>query len=170
MNIKEEKGITLVALIITVILTIILAVIGLEFGQDAIDKANLEDIKTDMISIKTKAKIIAEQYNFKDIENLIGTQLDEDNEAEGLQVSNIPDELRNIFEETTTNEQEETVTVMDITKLYKWGENDLKSQGLSTIDGNKYIVYYNLDDTNNCDVYYIKGIDGKYSLTELKDI
>ena len=68
MNLKKEKGITIVALIITVILMLILVGVGIDFGTDAINKARLEDIKTDMISIKTRAKIITEQYNFKDIE------------------------------------------------------------------------------------------------------
>ena len=75
MNLRMEKGITIIALIITIILMLILAGVGIHFGTDAIDKAKLEDIKTDMISIKTKAKIIAEQYNFKDIDSLIGSQI-----------------------------------------------------------------------------------------------
>ena len=71
MNLKIENGITIIALIITIILMLILAGVGMHFGSDALDKAKLEDIKTNMISIKTKAKIVAEQYNFKDIDNLI---------------------------------------------------------------------------------------------------
>ena len=75
MNLKIEKGITLVALVITIIIMLILVGVGLHFGGDAVETAKLEDIKTDMISIKTKAKIVAEQYNFKDIENLVGTKI-----------------------------------------------------------------------------------------------
>lgn len=144
MNLKIEKGITLVALIITIILMLILVGVGAHFGIDAIDKAKIEDIKTDMISIKTKAKIITEQYKFKDIDSLVGTAITSE-EANQL---NIP-----------TNEQ-----------TRKMSSSDLGKQGLSTIEGDKYVVYYNLDDPNNCEVYYLEGYQGKHSLTELQDI
>ena len=146
MNLKIEKGITLVALVITVILMLILAGVGLHFGTDAIDKAKLEDIKTDMISIKTKAKIIAEQYNFKDIDSLVGSKITSQEDASKI---GIEDNIEDI-------------------ELYKWTSEDLNSQGLSTIDGDKYIVKYDLGNPNNCEVYYIDGFDGKYSLTDLQ--
>lgn len=144
MSLNKEKGITLVALIITIILMIILAGTGVYLGDKAIDKAKLEDIKTDMISIKTKAKIIAEQYNFKDIENLVGSQI--------------------------TDEEATKLGIENSENIRKWSSSDLNSQGLSTIEGDTYIVNYNLEDTNSCEVYYLKGYQGKYSLTELKDI
>ncbi len=144
MNLKRENGITIIALIITIVVMLILLGVGLHFGSDAMDKAKLEDIKTDMISIKTKAKIIAEQYNFKDIENLVGTSIT-DEEANKLGITN-GDNVR------------------------KWSNDDLNNQGLTTIPGDTYIVNYNLEDTNGCEIYYSKGYQGKYSLTELKNI
>lgn len=144
MNLKIENGITIIALIITIILMLILAGVGIHFGSDAIDKAKLEDIKTDMISIKTKAKIITEQYNFKDIDSLIGSQIT-DTEAQGLNITN--------------NE-----------KFRKWSSSDLSSQNLSKIEGDTYVVYYDLDNPNNCEVYYLKGYKGKYSLTDLQNL
>lgn len=144
MNLNKEKGITVIALIITIIIMLILAGVGIHFGTDAIDKAKIEDIKTDMISIKTKAKIIAEQYNFKDIDSLVGTPIT-DEEAGKLGIAN--------------NEN-----------ARKWGSNDLKNQGLPTIEGDIYIVNYNLKETNSCEVYYLQGYNGKYSLTELNEL
>ncbi len=146
MNLKIEKGITLVALVITIIIMLILVGVGLHFGGDAVETAKLEDIKTDMISIKTKAKIVAEQYNFKDIENLVGTQISESE----IQKLNLSDK---------ENEQ-----------VRKWSSDDLNSQGLSTIEGDKYVVYYDLSNPNECEVYYIEGYKGKYSLSEMQDI
>lgn len=142
MNLKIEKGITLVALVITVILMMILVGVTIHFSTDAIQKANLEDIKTDMISIKTRAKIVAEQYNFKDIESLVGSPIT-DTEAQKLGLTNSD-------------------------KILKWSSNDLSSQNLSSIDGDKYVVLYNLEDPNECEVYYLDGYEGKYSLTELQ--
>lgn len=144
MSLKMEKGITLVALVITVILMMILVGVTIHFSTDAIDKANLEDIKTDMISIKTRAKIVAEQYNFKDIDTLVGSAIT-DEEAQKLGLTN--------------NEN-----------IRKWSSSDLSSQNLGAIEGNIYVVSYDLDDPNNCEVYYLEGYEGKYSLSELQNI
>ena len=125
MNLKIENGITIIALIITIILMLILVGVGMHFGSDALDKAKLEDIKTNMISIKTKAKIVAEQYNFKDIDNLIGTSLDTDNNQEGIQTGtyNIPDELNTIFNEKDS----EGKAKFDISNLYVWTKEDFRT-------------------------------------------
>lgn len=144
MNLREEKGITLVALVITVILMMILVGVTAHFSTDAIKKANLEDIKTDMISIKTRAKIVAEQYNFKDIENLVGSAI--------------------------TNTEAQKLGLTNSDKILKWSSEDLKNQNLSSIDGNKYVVSYDVDDPNNCEIYYLEGYEGKYSLTDLQNL
>ena len=146
MNLKVENGITIIALIITIILMLMLAGVGMHFGSGALDKAKLEDIKTDMISIKTKSKIITEQYNFKDIEDFVGSQAsDEDIQKLGL----------------TEKEKDQ---------IRKLSSDDLSSQGLSSIEGDIYVVYYNKDNPNNCEVYYLNGYQGKYSLSELQDM
>lgn len=171
MNLKVENGITIIALIITIILMLILAGVGMHFGGDALDKAKLEDIKTEMLSIKPKAKIVADKYNFKDIENLVGTPLDQDSNQEGIQTGTykISNELNAIFNE----KNEEGNAKIDISKLYVWTKEDLNSQGLNTIDvdDNKfYIVYYDLKDANSCEIYYSQGIQGQYSLSALQDM
>lgn len=146
MNLKVENGITIIALIITIILMLILAGVGMHFGSGALDKAKLEDIKTDMISIKTKAKIVTEQYNFKDIEDLVGSQAsDEEIQKLGL-------------------------TEKEKNQIRKLSSGDLSSQGLSSIEGDIYVVYYDKANPNNCEVYYLNGYQGKYSLSELQDI
>ena len=144
MNLKKEKGITIVALIITIIVMLILIGVGVEFGGDAIDKAKLEDIRTDMISIKTKAKIVAEQYNFKDIDSLVGT--------------------------TITDDEANKLGIVNSDKTFKWSENDLRNQNLSKIKGDTYIVQYDLENPNNCEVYYLEGYEGQYSLSQLQGL
>lgn len=144
MNLRKEKGITLVALVITIILMMILVGVTIHFSTDAIKKANLEDIKTDMISIKTRAKIVVEQYNFKDIESLVGSTIT-DTEAQKLGLTNSD-------------------------KILKWSSEDLKNQNLTSIDGDKYVVLYDVDDPNNCEIYFLEGYEGKYSLTDLQNL
>ena len=150
---KNSKGITLVALIITIIIMLILVGVSIQFGTKAIDKARLEDIKTNMLSIKTKAKTIEEKYSFGDIDSLVGIELVD----KTVLNSNLQSEL-----------QDKTV--------YKWDQETLNAQGLTEIkaDNSKfYIVYYDMDaEKPTCEVYYSVGyqIDGqtKYSLTDLE--
>jgi hypothetical protein len=144
MNLKSGKAITLVSLIITIVIMAIVIASGVELGKDAIKEAKLEDIKTDMISIKTKAKIVTEQYNFKDIDALVGTAI--------------------------TDEEASKLGIEKSDRILKWSSTDLSSQNLSNIEGDTYIVSYDLDNPNNCEVYYLKGYDGKYSLTELQEL
>lgn len=154
---KNKRGITLIALIITVIIMLILVGVGIYLGGDAVNKVNLEDIKAEMFSIKTKAKIVVDKYNFKDIENLVGTKYAD---AQGFNK-----ELVNSSFTGFTNEQKEN--------LYIWTKEDLENNGLTTIktDSDKfYVVYYNLDEPNSSEIYYSKGYDGKFSLSELQDI
>ncbi|MDO5556064.1 MAG: hypothetical protein Q4G09_05445 [Clostridia bacterium] len=163
MKLNKDNGITIIVLIITIIIMLLLIGGAIQYGKDAVDTAKLEDVKTDMISIKTKAKIEAEQYNFKDIESLTGTPLDEDPQ-QGIQQSNytIPIQLKQVFE-----------AELDISKLYIWTQQDLNNKGLNTIKVNQssfYIVYYNLQDTTSCEVYYSKGVENKYSLEELQEL
>lgn len=146
MNLKNEKGITIIALIITIILMLILVGVTVKVGTKEISKAKLEDIKTEMISIKTRAKIVKDKYDFKDIDNLVGTKLSEATDYNTGAID-IPDESKE--------------------NCYIWTQEDLNSQELSSIkvDKDKFFVVYYGDDI---EIYYSKGVDGKYSLTDLQ--
>ena len=67
---------------------------------------------------------------------------------------------------TMTDDYDEDISNLE---LYKWSSQDLINQSLSTIEGDKYIVRYDLENPNNCEVYYIDGFNEKYSLTDLQD-
>ena len=60
-KLKKEKGITLVALVTTIILIIILASIAVTGGSEIIKKANLENLKTNLLLVEAKAKEALEQ-------------------------------------------------------------------------------------------------------------
>ena len=150
MNLKNKKGITIIALVITVVIMLILVGVTVKIGTKSIDESEKEDIITNMISIKTRAKIVKDKYNFKDIENLVGTPLIEDTEH-------------------TTTDVKVEIPGEKINKCYIWTQEDLNDQGLASISSNKsefYIVCYGDDEI---EVYYSKAVDGKYSLTELQE-
>lgn len=62
---KNNKGITLIALVVTIIILLILAGVTLNYGTESIKNAKLETLKTNMMLIKAKAMEYVEQANFK---------------------------------------------------------------------------------------------------------
>ena len=82
---------------------LILIAVTVNFGRGAIRTAKLEDIRTSMITMQSKAKIIKEKYDFKEIPDLVGTKL-----------NSIPD----------------WITDSDGQELYKWDKGILDTQGL----------------------------------------
>ena len=149
MNLKNKKGITIIALVITVVIMLILVGVTVKVGTMSIDESEKEDIITNMISIKTRAKIVKDQFNFKDISSLVGTKFTDDTKYEKTNLNPaIPEEQKN--------------------NCYIWTQEDLNNQGLASINSDEskfYVVYYG---DNNTEVYYSIGVDGKYSLTDLQ--
>ena len=149
MNLKSKNGITIIALVITVVIMLILVGVTVRVGTKSIDESEKEDIITNMISIKTRAKIVKDQYNFKDINSLVGTKFTDDTKCEKVNLNSaIPEDEK--------------------ANCYIWTQEDLGAQGLTSIKSDEsefYVVYYG---DNSIEVYYSKGIDGKYSLTDLQ--
>ena len=115
----KNKGITLIALTITVIVLLIIAGITLSVGSNMIKKANLEKLKTDMLLIRTKGKEYVENANFK-----LGPNVDDAEDKE--------DKITNAKTELKGKELELTVTplkdVMEYIKGYL--QKVLSSMGL----------------------------------------
>ncbi len=149
---KKDNGITLIALIVTIIIMIILATIVVDFSTKAIDKAKLEDIKTNMLLIQGKSQTIYEKYLFKEIEELTGILYSEQNTyviSDGLL-----DHLK----------------VED--DIYIWGEEALNENGLGTIKTDEQTFY--IVDYTTSEIYFSKGYEYNdliyYSLTELQEL
>ena len=62
---NRTKGITLISLAITIIILLILAGISIYSGKGVIQKAKLEELKTNMLLIQAKAKEYVEEVNFR---------------------------------------------------------------------------------------------------------
>ncbi len=73
MNIKNNKGITFVALIVSIVILIIIAGTSIYVGMDISETAKFESVKTDLISLQGKCKIVAEK-NAIEGEQLYGTK------------------------------------------------------------------------------------------------
>ena len=68
---KKNEGITMLVLVITVILLLILSGISINTGNNIIKRANLENLKTNMLLIEVKGKEYVENGNFN-----LGTSFD----------------------------------------------------------------------------------------------
>ena len=62
-KVKENKGITLIALMVTIIILLIIVGIAIYNGKETIQKANLEELRTNMLLIEAKAKGLVEEKN-----------------------------------------------------------------------------------------------------------
>lgn len=150
---RNNKGITIVSLVITIILLIIITSVTIYIGNNIIKQVTLQNVNTDMMLIKAKVKTIAEQAKFnKDNSNYKGTPL-----------AQVPDNKK-------IDKLVEEEIVEDITKYYLLSKADLDSMGLEKVDiADGYLVNY-----ENEEVIYVRGLKNEdkmyYKLSEMKDL
>ena len=153
-NYSSNKGITIVALIITIIVMLILAAITIEFGTGAIDRAKIEDLKTTMLLIKGRAQIVADKESYG--ENYDNTGMVKLLETAAYDLSLL---------QSTLDELE------DDTNLYIWEQTAMDNNNIEvTITNTEFFVidystgeiYYSLGYTYNDNTYY--------SLTQMQNI
>ena len=163
MKVKNNKGITLIALTITIIILLILASITIYSGKESIKKAQLESLKTNMLLIKAKAKEYVEQASFKN----------------GVNKSEISEEAKNELkgkEANASDYSKQNITINGGEILYKLTSDNLKEMGLKDVKlgcNEEYLVKYNIKDVT-VEVYNTSGYENNgttvYSLSELEKI
>lgn len=157
---RENKGITLVALIITITVLLILAGISFYKGKETIQRAELEELKTNMLFIQAKAKEYVEEANFK-----IGINAPEEkietvrNDIYAKQEK--LEEVEEIPSQITQMENCAYYTMTNETKQ-KWGLEKLE-------DEKDYVIEFNEIDAS-VQIYYLPGYNGKYSLSDIDKI
>ena len=173
----KNKGITLVALTITIIILLIIAGISISVGKSMIKKANLEELKTNMLLIKTKGKEYVENANFK-----LGPNVETAEDKE-TRITNAKAELKG---KELTNAEKEELTANNIINTTGDGEftvycdlttneneNYLEQMGIKGLESNeengKFIIKYEMKNMT-VEVYNTVGYNGKYSLTDIDQI
>lgn len=161
MKMEQDKGITLVTLVITVIVLVIIAGITVYSGLDVIKRANLESMRTNMLLIQAKAKEYVEEADFK-----MGPNNDETKKVE----------VYNSYNFKKASEVTEISLPDKFTgdNFYYVTTDALNQMGLTNIaeelkDEEAYLVEFNEEDLE-VEVYNTLGYDGKYSLTELEEL
>lgn len=179
---RNNKGITIIVLVITIIVLLILSGISIKTGNNIIKQSNLENIKTNMLLVKIKAKEYVENANFK-----LGTAFDKvtDENDKNSRIAKAKEELQgeeisdiSIFKNNINISQEQLSNDnSNYTYYYKLDTPNLKDMGLSNVKSDKtdgyYIIKYNIKD-NEIEVYNTKGFENNkqiyYSLTEIQNI
>ena len=165
MKIIENKGITLVALIITIVVMMIIAGIAVNEGSESIEIANLESKKTNMLLIKAQAKKYVEEVNYRfgiKPENLS----EEQKNSIRIEIYETQGKLQKASEAGIT-----TPSGVDISKCYYVTQESLENMGLNQVSlQNNEKYYVSFDEENvSVEVYNTEGFKGKYSLTDIEN-
>ena len=171
---KKNRGITMVALVITIVVLLIIAGISIGAGNNAIKNSKLENLKTNMLLIEVKAKEQLENAKFR-----LGTSFDKATAEEKTnRVNTAKSEFTgeeivdgNIFNNNIKEDNTNNIY------YYKLSTQDLIDMGLKNVKSDEkngyYIVKYNLQDST-IEIYNTEGFDDEgnvvYSLTDIKQV
>ena len=166
MEIRNNKGVTLIALMITVIVLIIIASIAFNSGKKTIQEAQLEGLKTNMLLIEAKAKEYVEEANFK-----MGVNPDDTKKAQVIQEVYIDKAKLEIATSAELNIPE--IGGVDLSKCYAVDREALDIMGLSKVEleeGEYYLIEFNEIEAKVEEIYNTIGYRGVYSLSGLETI
>lgn len=158
-SLKRKNGVTLLALIIMIIVILILAGVSLTEGTRLIKKTKVENIMTNMITIRAKAKVYAEEVNAE-----IWDMAEESKSAERPKLylekynMSVPSNQTELISKVNSSINDENgCECYEITKetLRTMGLNELVDQ---TNNGD-YIVVYNAKDYTTLEIIYQPGIE-----------
>ena len=154
-----KRGITLIALIITIIVLIILAGTVIYSGTGMIKSVNLETIKTNLLLIQGKVELVSQHVDMKEKDaKLTGTKLADMKE----------DEVIKAFLEKQIIDSESKDS-----DFYVLKEQDLKDLELSNIQmesGMYYIVDYKTNDIITTKGYTATDGQTYYKLTDIEKL
>ena len=131
---KNQKGITLVMLAVTIVIMAILAGVTVNVGSDIIKQAKIQTLNTNMLLLQAKVKTISEEASFnKNTDNYKGSKI----------TSN--EKINNLKEKGVIENPEQ---------CYLLSKDDLNALGLEKVDiHDGYIVNYETEE-----IIYVRGI------------
>lgn len=160
-NFNSQKGVTLVALVITIVVLFILASIAINQGADLIGQARVQTYETNMLTIEARVKGYAE-----DIEAAIWTKNDSDKQLEREK------KFKEYGLEKTTVSSEVKLSIPQ-NYAYLITDEGLNKMNLGDLKGEKYIAIFDEKNYKNMDIVYPKGVNYDnstyYTLSELKE-
>ena len=175
---RRNKGITMVALVITIVMLLVLAGISIRTGNKVIKESQLENLKTNMLLIKVKGKEYVENANFK-----LGTNIDSATDKDA-RIESAKTELKieqeqqiNISDSILNGTNIDVSDTSEYIYYYKLSSQNLIDIGLTNVksdeDNGWYIIKYDVKNVQ-VEVYNTKGFENDenkyYSLTEIQDL
>ena len=168
-RIRKENGVTVIALVITIVVLAIIVSIAISSGKEVLEKANFEELRTNMLLIQAKSKEYVEQANFR-----MGIN-PEQKSAEEKQT--IREEVYGTASKDGAQLEKATDVpsnfgISDISTCYwltsaaqeKWGLNQIELES-----GERYLIRF--DETEETvEVYNTVGYEGLYTLTDINKI
>jgi hypothetical protein len=147
---KYESGASRVWLLIGIVILGIIIVFTTNFMKIEVKKETKENVKTQMLQVQAKAKIVFETYHVDKENGLKGEKLQEGEDIEKFQIPN-----------------------SDLEKYYKWNQDVLNEVGLGNIvlkDNAFFLINYETEE-----VIYSKGIEIEkgefyYKLSDIKKL
>lgn len=158
---NSKKGVTLIALIISIVVLLVIASIAIHEGSNLIGQAKVQTYETNMLSIEAKVKGYAE-----DIEAVVWTKNDSDKQPErekkfkeyGLEKTTISSDVQSAIPQNYA---------------YLITDDGLNKMGLDDLKGEQYIVIFDKNNYKNMDIVYPKGVNYEnntyYTLSGLKE-
>ncbi len=177
---KDNNGITLVALALTVIAMLIIGGVSIYEGRRAIGEAKIQTLETNMLAIKAKAKAYAEEV---DAGTWALNDTEKANKKKSLYTGSTSDNGYGMAEfsinslDNTVKSQIYSEINQSKCEVYEITNNTLEKMGLKDIakdEGSKYLVIYDSDNFNKMDIVYTNGIqlenETYYTLSVLQSI
>lgn len=170
----------MIALVITIVVIFIIATIGISYGRDLVDKSKVENLVTNMLTLKSKARVIEEEIESKTW-NLSSTV--EENETisqkeKGRRDCFTGDNYKFILLTESNYLEYGLKNIENGSVYYAVSKDALNKMGLQSLWKNEsyYIIKYTIQDDKyeDIDIYYTKGIkynkNTYYNLNEIKDL
>ena len=177
---ENNKGITLIALVITIMVMLGLTLVVINIGGESMDKANLQNLKTNMLLIEAKVKEFAENANY-----VLGVKPAEataemkakatsmlEGEGKGTKITS-SDPIYTTLTDIGVDQQ-----AINNGTVYKLSTDDLTKMGIKGVKSDDkegwYIVAYDITN-NSVKIYNTEGIQTekdtvKYGLDDIRDL
>jgi len=146
---QNQKGITIVGLLITVIVIVTIAGVCIYTGRDILEEAKLEQLKTNMLLIQAKCHSIQDKVTANELkpEDYKGDKI---NDTDFLS----DDDYSKYLITKSDDDKWRSLTADNI-------KNDI-GLGEIAVNNGDYLVNY-----NDGEVIYTPGYNGKYTLTQI---
>lgn len=144
----KNNGNSLIWLIPVIAVLIVIILFGIQFVSNLIYEGKWENIKTDMLKIQAKAKLIFENYHLNNANGLLGEKIEDITTIQNFGVS-------------------------DGENYYKWTKDTMSNTGLSEStlkDEEYYLINYDTEEVIYSAGFKTKEDEVFYKLSDIKNL